>query len=85
MEQGILLIGYYELESRIDVPFRAVINEAVNMAKRFGAEDARAVAAPKPLEAPSIKAQSANVVVFIVKMFLLWLVCFTSDGKLMIL
>lgn len=39
VERAILLIGYYELESRIDVPFRAVINEAVNLAKRFGAED----------------------------------------------
>ena len=39
IELGILLIGYYELESRADVPFRAVINEAVNLAKRFGAED----------------------------------------------
>ena len=39
VELSILLIGYYELESRADVPFRAVINEAVNMARRFGAED----------------------------------------------
>ncbi len=39
VELAILLIGHYELESRIDVPFRAVINEAVNLPKRFGAED----------------------------------------------
>jgi len=39
VELAILLIGYYELESRPDVPFKAVINEAVNMARRFGAED----------------------------------------------
>lgn len=39
VELAVLLIGYYELESRIDVPYRAVINEAVNMARRFGAED----------------------------------------------
>lgn len=39
VELAILLIGYYELESRTDVPFRAVINEAINLAKRFGAED----------------------------------------------
>lgn len=39
VELGILLIGVYELESRIDVPFRVVINEGVNLAKRFGALD----------------------------------------------
>ncbi|MDH4110921.1 MAG: transcription antitermination factor NusB [Gammaproteobacteria bacterium] len=39
VEMAILLIGCYELESRIDVPYRAVINEAINLAKRFGAED----------------------------------------------
>lgn len=39
VELAVLLIGYYELESRADVPYRAVINEAVNMARRFGAED----------------------------------------------
>ena len=39
VELGILLIGVYELETRIDVPFRVVINEGVNLAKRFGAID----------------------------------------------
>ena len=39
VELGILLIGVYELESRVDVPFRVVINEGVNLAKRFGATD----------------------------------------------
>ncbi len=39
VERGILLIGVYELENRADVPFRVVINEAVNLAKRFGATD----------------------------------------------
>lgn len=39
VELAILLLGCYELESRRDVPFRAVVNEAVNLAKRFGAED----------------------------------------------
>ena len=39
VERGILLIGVYELENRVDVPFRVVINEAVNLAKRFGATD----------------------------------------------
>ena len=39
VELGVLTIGYYELESRIDVPYRAVIDEAVGLAQRFGAED----------------------------------------------
>ena len=35
VELPILLIGVYELESRIEIPYRVVINEAVNLAKRF--------------------------------------------------
>jgi N utilization substance protein B len=36
VERAILLIGFYELESRIDIPYKVVINEGVNLAKRFG-------------------------------------------------
>ncbi len=39
VELGILLIGVYELQSRIDIPYRVVINEGVNLARRFGAVD----------------------------------------------
>ena len=39
VELSILMIGMYELESRIDVPYRVVINEGVNLARRFGATD----------------------------------------------
>lgn len=39
VERGILLLGYYELQSVLNVPYRVVINEAVNLAKRMGAED----------------------------------------------
>lgn len=39
VEKGILLLGCYELQSRIDVPYRVVINEAVTLAKSFGATD----------------------------------------------
>lgn len=39
VELGILLIGVYELESRIDIPYRVVINEGINLAKRFGSID----------------------------------------------
>lgn len=36
VEYAILLIGIYELEVRNDIPFRVIINEGVNLAKRFG-------------------------------------------------
>jgi len=39
VEKGILLIGVFELQTRLDVPFRVIINEGVNLAKRFGALD----------------------------------------------
>jgi len=39
VELSILLLGYAELKSRQDIPFRAVINEGVKLAHRFGAED----------------------------------------------
>ena len=39
VELGILLIGVFELQSRIDIPYRVVINEGVNLARRFGATD----------------------------------------------
>lgn len=39
VERAILMIGVFELEARIDVPYRVVINEGVNLAKRFGAVD----------------------------------------------
>ncbi|MAD92034.1 MAG: transcription antitermination factor NusB [Gammaproteobacteria bacterium] len=36
IELSILLIGVYELDSCIDIPYKVVINEGVNLAKRFG-------------------------------------------------
>jgi len=39
IEHAVLLIGTHELESRPEVPYRVVINEAVTLAKRFGATD----------------------------------------------
>lgn len=38
VEKAILWIGGYELSSRPDVPYRVVINEAVELAKKYGAE-----------------------------------------------
>ncbi len=39
VEKGILLMSVYELASRIDVPYRVVINEGIELAKSFGATD----------------------------------------------
>ena len=39
IEHAILLIGVFELRNRKDVPYRVAINEAVTLAKRFGATD----------------------------------------------
>lgn len=38
VELAILRLASYELAYRLDVPYRVVINEAVEIAKRFGAE-----------------------------------------------
>jgi transcription antitermination protein NusB len=40
IEMAVLMVGMYELQHRIDVPYRVVINEAVDLTKRFGATDA---------------------------------------------
>lgn len=39
VEHAILLIGLYEVVGRADVPGRVIINEAVELSKRFGATD----------------------------------------------
>ena len=38
VEQAILWIAAYELHYRPEIPYRVVINEAVELAKKFGAE-----------------------------------------------
>jgi N utilization substance protein B len=38
IERAVLRIAAYELRDRLDVPYRVVINEAVETTKRFGAE-----------------------------------------------
>jgi N utilization substance protein B len=40
VETAILMIGMFELQHRVDIPYRVVINEAVDLCKRFGATDA---------------------------------------------
>ena len=39
IEHGILLIGTYEMQQRLEIPYRVVINEAVELAKSFGGTD----------------------------------------------
>lgn len=39
IEHAILLLGTYELKYKKDVPERVVINEAIELAKHFGAQD----------------------------------------------
>ncbi len=38
IERAILWLGAYELQSQLDIPYKSVINEAVELAKQFGAE-----------------------------------------------
>lgn len=37
---ALLRLGIYELKNCIDVPYRVALNEAVNLAKKFGPQDA---------------------------------------------
>jgi N utilization substance protein B len=39
VEHGVLLIGTYELQYCVDVPYKVAINEAVELAKVFGGTD----------------------------------------------
>jgi N utilization substance protein B len=38
LERAVLRLAAYELRYRLDVPYRVVINEAIEVTKRFGAE-----------------------------------------------
>jgi N utilization substance protein B len=39
VEHGVLMIGTYELAHCLDIPYKVVINEAVELAKSFGGTD----------------------------------------------
>ena len=39
IEHGVLLVGAYELQNCLDVPYKVAINEAVELAKSFGGTD----------------------------------------------
>ncbi|HHJ17479.1 MAG TPA: transcription antitermination factor NusB [Gammaproteobacteria bacterium] len=40
VERAVLRMATYELMTRIDVPYKVIINESVNLTKKFGAEQA---------------------------------------------
>lgn len=40
VEKAILRLGCFELKNRIDIPYRVVINEAIELTKTFGADQA---------------------------------------------
>mgnify|MGYP001817093603 FL=1 len=42
VERAILRIATYELLYRIDVPFRVILNEAITLTRKFGAEQGHA-------------------------------------------
>ena len=39
IETNILRIATYELENHLEIPYKVVINEAINLAKTYGADD----------------------------------------------
>ena len=39
VEISVLRIGAYELNQRIDIPYKVCINESVNLTKKFGPQD----------------------------------------------
>ncbi|MGH8549688.1 MAG: transcription antitermination factor NusB [Methylococcales bacterium] len=39
VERAILRIGVYELLNRPDVPYKVIVNEGINLAKRYGATE----------------------------------------------
>jgi transcription antitermination protein NusB len=38
VERAILRLGVYEMLHRLDMPFRVILNESINLAKYFGAD-----------------------------------------------
>ncbi|VAW78116.1 Transcription termination protein NusB [hydrothermal vent metagenome] len=40
VERALLRMASYELLARIDIPYKVIINESVNLTKKFGAEQA---------------------------------------------
>ena len=65
VERAVMRLGVYELQFCPDVPYRVVINESVELAKIFGAEDGYKYVnsildgAAKKLRAAEIKARKS--------------------------
>lgn len=66
VELAIMRLGVYELKFRPDVPYKVIINESVELAKTFGAEDGFKYVnsildgAAKKLRATEIKARKSS-------------------------
>ena len=65
IERGVLVIGVWELLHRQEIPYRVVINEAVELAKSFGGTDGhkyvngvldKAAAVLRPTEVAAVRA-----------------------------
>ena len=70
IEHGVLMIGAYELKHCMDIPYRVVINEAVELAKSFGGTDGhkyvngvldRSAIDLRPVEVAARNSSRANV------------------------
>ena len=69
VEHAVLMIGTYELQHCIDIPYRVAINEAVELAKDFGGTDGhkyvngvldKAAGDLRPAEAASARSKSTT-------------------------
>ena len=61
VELAALRIGCFELVNRKDVPYRVVINEAIELVKRFGAQDShRYINGTLDKLAPRLRAEEVN-------------------------
>ena len=70
VEHAVLWVGTYELKHCIDIPYRVVINEAVELAKSFGGTDGhkyvngvldKAAAELRPEEVSALRSARAPV------------------------
>lgn len=62
VEKAVLRIALYELSKRSDVPYKVAINEAIELAKSFGAEDShKFVNGVLDKAAPVIRLTKSNI------------------------
>jgi len=66
IEHGVLMIGVYELQHCVEIPYKVAINEAVELAKSFGGTDGHKYVngvldkAAAQLRAPEVDAMRAS-------------------------